>query len=118
MTKDEMIQAYSAPGRHYHNLSHIEDCLAALDGVTGLNAREREILTAAIWWHDIVYDPTRPDNEEESARLAEENIAPDLRYEVGRLIRLTKTHNVQPNDRLGTIMTSIDLAILGADAAA
>jgi len=117
MTKDEMTQAYSAPGRHYHNISHIEDCLAALESVTGLSVREREILTAAIWWHDIVYDPTRSDNEEESAKLAEENIAPDLRSEVGRLIRLTKTHNVQPRDRLGAIMISIDLGILGADAA-
>ena len=118
MTKDEMIQAYSAPGRHYHNLKHIEDCLAALDGVSGLSARERETLTATIWWHDVVYDPTRSDNEEESAKRAEENLAPDLRDEVGRLIRLTKTHNVQPGDRLGAIMVSIDLGILGADAAA
>lgn len=117
MTKDEMIQAYSAPGRHYHNIGHIEDCLAALESVTGLSAREREILTAAIWWHDVVYDPTRSDNEEQSAKLAEDNLAPDLRSEAGRLIRLTKTHNVQPGDRLGAIMISIDLGILGADAA-
>jgi predicted metal-dependent HD superfamily phosphohydrolase len=116
MTKDEMIQAYSAPGRHYHNLRHIEDCLATLDGVTGLSAGEREILTAAIWWHDIVYDPTRSDNEEESAKLAEENLTLDLRHEIGRLIRLTKAHDVQPSDRLGALMISIDLGILGADA--
>jgi predicted metal-dependent HD superfamily phosphohydrolase len=115
MTKDEMIQAYSAPDRHYHNLKHIEDCLAALDGVAGLSERDREVLTAAIWWHDIVYDPTRSDNEEESADLAEHNLAIDLRHDVGRLIRLTKTHNVQPGDRLGAIMISIDLKILGAD---
>lgn len=118
MTRDEMIRAYSAPGRHYHDVRHIEDCLAALDGVGGLIAREREILTAAIWWHDIVYDPTRSDNEEESAKLAEANLALDLRHEVGRLIRLTRTHNVQPGDRLGAIMISIDLGILGSDASA
>lgn len=117
MTQSEMIQAYSAPGRHYHNLKHIEDCLAELDGVEGLDARDRKILTAAIWWHDIVYDPTRSDNEEESAKLAERDLTSDLRDEAGRLIRLTKTHDVQPEDRLGAIMISIDLAILGAEAA-
>lgn len=118
MTREQLIQAYSAPGRHYHNLKHVEECLAALDGISGLDPREREILTAAIWWHDVVYDPMRSDNEEESARLAEQSLAPDLRPEVGRLIRLTKTHKVEPNDRLGAFMISIDLGILGADAAA
>jgi predicted metal-dependent HD superfamily phosphohydrolase len=118
MTTDEMIQAYSAPDRHYHNLMHIEDCLAALDGVAGLSERDRDILTAAVWWHDIGYDPARSDNEEESAKLAESNLAPDLRHDVGRLIRLTRTHNVQPGDRLGAIMISIDLKILGAEAPA
>ncbi len=36
MTHDEMIQAYSAEVRHFHNLKHIEDCLAMLDRVAGL----------------------------------------------------------------------------------
>jgi predicted metal-dependent HD superfamily phosphohydrolase len=54
--------------------------------------------------------------EEESAKLAEENLTLDLRHEVGRLISLTKAHDVQPSDRLGAIMISIDLGILGADA--
>ncbi|HTO63380.1 MAG TPA: phosphohydrolase [Bradyrhizobium sp.] len=118
MTRDEAVRAYSAPGRHYHNLKHIEDCLAALGGVAGLSAYDREVLTAAIWWHDIVCDPTRSDNEEESAKLAERDLAPELRHEVGRLIRLTRTHDVQPGDRLGAIMISIDLGILGSEPSA
>ncbi len=117
MTRDEMIQAYASPGRHYHDLTHIEDCLAKLDRVAGLSAADREILREAIWWHDVVYDPMRTDNEERSAELAEQNVAPDLRGEVARLIRLTRTHDVAPGDRLGAILISIDLSILGADAA-
>src|ERR1700712_926672 len=69
--RDELVAVYTAPGRHYHNLTHIEDCLGALAGLNGLSATEREILTEAIWWHDVVYDLTRADNEELSARLAE-----------------------------------------------
>lgn len=118
MTHDEMIAAYSATGRHYHNLKHIEDCLAALESVSGLSGRDREILTAAIWWHDIVYDATRSDNEELSARLAEQNVAAGLREEVGRLVRLTRSHHVEPDDHLGAVMISIDLCILGADPSA
>ena len=114
MNRDELVAAYTAPGRHYHNLRHIEDCLGALAAVDGLSAAEREILTEAIWWHDVVYDATRSDNEELSAQLAEARLRPDLRHEVGRLIRLTKTHQVERQDRLGAILISIDLSILGA----
>jgi len=117
MNRDELIAAYTAPGRHYHNLRHIEDCLGALAAVNDLSAAEREILTEAIWWHDVVYDPTRSDNEELSARLAEAHVRPDISQEVGRLIRLTKSHQVEPWDRLGAILISIDLSILGAEPA-
>jgi predicted metal-dependent HD superfamily phosphohydrolase len=117
MNHDELVAAYTAPGRHYHNPKHIEDCLGELAGVKNLSAAEREILTEAIWWHDVVYDATRSDNEELSARLAEQHIRPDLRREVGRLIRLTTLHQVAPEDRLGAILISIDLSILGAEPA-
>jgi predicted metal-dependent HD superfamily phosphohydrolase len=117
MNRDELMAAYTAPGRHYHDLKHIEDCLGALACVDNLSVTEREILTEAIWWHDVVYDRTRSDNEELSARLAEAHVRPDLRPEVGRLIRLTRTHQVEPEDRLGAILISIDLSILGAESA-
>ena len=115
MNRDELVAAYAAPGRHYHNLTHIEDCLGALARVDNLSAAEREILTQAIWWHDVVYDATRADNEELSARLAEAHVHADISREVGRLIRLTRTHQVLPDDRLGAILISIDLSILGAE---
>ncbi|CCD92908.1 conserved hypothetical protein [Bradyrhizobium sp. ORS 375] len=117
MTRDELIAAYRAAGRHYHDLGHIEDCLARLDAVADLDGRDREILTLAIWWHDVVYDPKRADNEEQSALLAERHVAPDLGKEVGRLIRLTRTHDVAPGDRRGALLVSIDLTVLGEDEA-
>jgi predicted metal-dependent HD superfamily phosphohydrolase len=117
MNREELAAAYTAPGRHYHNLAHIEDCLAALARMDNLSAAEREILSEAIWWHDVVYDSTRADNEELSAQLAEQHVRADISQEVGRLIRLTKTHNVAPHDRLGAILISIDLSILGAEPA-
>ncbi|WP_426426316.1 HD domain-containing protein [Bradyrhizobium genosp. A] len=115
MDRQELAAAYTTPGRHYHNLAHIEDCLAALVQVDGISAHEREILTEAIWWHDVVYDPTRRDNEELSAQLAERHVRVDIIHEVGRLIRLTKSHDVAADDRLGAILISIDLSILGAE---
>jgi predicted metal-dependent HD superfamily phosphohydrolase len=74
MNREDLVAAYNAPGRHYHNLAHIEDCLAALARVDNLSVAEREILSEAIWWHDVVYDATRTDNEELSAQLAEQHV--------------------------------------------
>ena len=117
MNREDLVAAYTAPSRYYHNLTHIDDCLAALARIDNLSAAEREILSEAIWWHDVVYDATRADNEELSAQLAEQHVRADISQEVGRLIRLTKTHNVAPGDRLGAILISIDLSILGAEPA-
>jgi predicted metal-dependent HD superfamily phosphohydrolase len=49
MNREELAAAYAAPSRYYHNLAHVEDCLAALVQVSGLSAHERDILTEAIW---------------------------------------------------------------------
>ncbi len=112
--------AYAEPRRRYHTLAHIEDCLARLAAVSDLSDRDRAVLTAAFWWHDAVYDPTRGDNEALSADLAARDLpklayAPEDVAEVARLILLTKGHQVPEGDPLGALMVSIDLSILGAD---
>ena len=117
MNREQLIAAYTTPGRYYHKLAHIEDCLTALARVEHLSPSERDTLSEAIWWHDVVYDATRADNEELSAQLAEQHVREDIAAEVARLIRLTKTHDVQAGDRLGAILISIDLSILAAEPA-
>jgi predicted metal-dependent HD superfamily phosphohydrolase len=111
--------AYDEPHRRYHTRAHIDDCLAKLAEVPDLIPLDRRLLTWAIWWHDAIYDPTRADNEERSARMACEELI-DLGAtraeadEVARLIRLTKGHAVEAGDPRGALIVSIDLSILGA----
>ncbi len=112
-------EAYQEPHRRYHTLVHIEDCLARLAALPDLDPHERELLAQAIWWHDAVYDPLRPDNEARSAELARQAMVatgvPEADIaEIERLILLTKGHTVEPGDRLGALLVSIDLSILGA----
>jgi predicted metal-dependent HD superfamily phosphohydrolase len=114
----ELEAAYAEPHRRYHTRAHIEDCLAQLNAMEGLTGPERRLLTWAIWWHDAIYDPTRADNEALSAEMAERDltgmgVAPAERDEVARLILLTAGHTVEPVDRLGAVLVSIDLSILG-----
>jgi len=110
--------AYAEPHRRYHSRAHIEACLALLAGQEGLSAGDRRLLEYAVWWHDAVYDPTRSDNEAVSADMARADLlalgeTPVVADEVARLILLTKGHTVAPGDRLGGLLVSIDLAVLG-----
>jgi predicted metal-dependent HD superfamily phosphohydrolase len=111
---------YRQPGRHYHNDKHLDDCLQLLETLGDLEARDRRVLRWSLIWHDSIYDPRRADNEERSAlRANRELIAAEVDMgeviDVTRLIRLTQGHEVERGDRLGAIIVSIDLAILGAD---
>ncbi len=58
-------------------MAHIEDCLAQVRASTDLTDGERNLLEAAVWFHDAIYDPTRQDNEAESARLARARLTAD-----------------------------------------
>jgi predicted metal-dependent HD superfamily phosphohydrolase len=112
---------YAGPGRHYHDVAHLDDCLAQLSRVEGLAEDDRRRLRLALLWHDVIYDPRRRDNEEASAErarqeLAAAGIAAAEVEEVVRLILLTKGHRVAEGDRRGALLVSIDLSILGAEA--
>ena len=112
--------AYAGPGRRYHDERHLDDCLRQLGGIQGLSERDERLLRWAILWHDAIYEPGLHDNEERSAELAERELTgcgvdAEEVAEVGRLVRLTKSHRCDPGDRLGALLISIDLAILGGD---
>jgi predicted metal-dependent HD superfamily phosphohydrolase len=51
--------------RHYHTLQHLSNMFELLDKVqAGLNDERRyQILALSIFFHDVVYDPRRKDNE-------------------------------------------------------
>jgi Uncharacterized protein conserved in bacteria len=70
----ELETAYNLPGRHYHTLQHIEQMLILLDEVKEACA-DLEALQLAIFYHDIVYNAQRKDNEAQSALIARERLA-------------------------------------------
>ena len=116
--KARLRAAYEAPQRRYHGMQHIADCLQDLAVAPGLTDETRLRLAYAIWWHDVIYDPTRNDNEAASAALAQRDLAalgeaPETCAEVARLICLTAGHQVGDDDPEGALLVSIDLAILG-----
>jgi predicted metal-dependent HD superfamily phosphohydrolase len=115
----DLAERYAGPDRHYHTLSHLADVLDWLDRLAAPAAPSAALRLAA-WFHDAVYDPRAADNEERSAALARERLAPlglpaALPDEVARLILLTKTHTAADADYDGLLLLDADLAVLGAD---
>lgn len=112
----ELEGYYSETHRHYHTLKHIESCLAHLDSIT-LKELKRN-LELAIWFHDVIYNPKKKDNEAKSAEfaalwLAKLSEPSDVISTVKHYIDLT-VHPSEPNTVEEKYLIDIDLSILGA----
>ena len=68
-THQALVNAYLEPQRHYHNLSHLQDCLAWLPKVQHLLEKPAEV-ELALWFHDAVYQPRSKTNEIDSVAWA------------------------------------------------
>lgn len=111
---------YAEPVREYHTLDHVAAVLRTIDE---LGADEPVADPVAVelagWLHDVVYDPTRSDNEAESARYARRalsmiRVPVSITDETARLVELTAGHDVEPGDLDGAVLIDADLAVLGA----
>ena len=99
-------------------ISHIAECLKELDRIRD-DAERPDELEVAIWFHDAVYIPGRPDNEEASAALAEHalsagGVATSVCERVRSLVLATR-HTAVAHGNDARLLADIDLAILGAD---
>ena len=108
----EIQLAYSETTRHYHTLKHLEEIYKELQPF-----RLTPLLKFAIFYHDIVYDVKRDDNEEQSALLAkkrlEELSVPSMFIEkISQLIIETKIHKA--SSKLNALFLDADLSILGS----
>lgn len=116
---DNLCRSYSEPHRKYHTLAHLTwlfDRLETHADEIGDPAR----LAFATWYHDIVYDPRRTDNEAKSAERAMKELdqlgaSSELRSHVVQLILATKHHTRGGRDYDDNIFLDADFAILGSD---
>jgi predicted metal-dependent HD superfamily phosphohydrolase len=120
--KADLTARYRAPDRFYHGLSHVE-ALLALAGEHRAVLADPEAVEAAIWFHDAIYDSTKKDNEEQSAKLAVERLSgkvePERLQRIVKMIEATKTHQVpdfadEGARRDAALFLDMDLSILGA----
>ena len=66
---NEISTAYSKSNRYYHTLQHLESLLRYLEDVKHQITNWNAVLFA-LYYHDIVYNALKHNNEEKSAALA------------------------------------------------
>jgi len=117
-----LIEQYAEPQRQYHNVFHIH-ALIQLQQAYQAVITDNESLLLAVFFHDIIYDVKRSDNEELSAEAAtaflqQTSYPADKIGKVAAFIRATQTHINTNNDSDLDHFLDFDLSILSADTGA
>lgn len=112
----DIDKAYSAAGRHYHNMQHLEQLYSSLSAVQD-QFKDPEVMWLALCYHDIVYETGRQDNEDQSAAFARDILTalqfPEYRVQqCTHMILATKSHTAAA-DKDTNYFTDADLSILG-----
>jgi predicted metal-dependent HD superfamily phosphohydrolase len=112
---DDLIRLYTESGRFYHDWHHLEHCLREFD-LTAHQMESPDAVEMALWFHDSIYVPGDPDNEQSSADLFTkwgENWFPSAFIDkICQLILITK-HLNPPCDRDESYIVDIDLSSFG-----
>ena len=112
---------YNSTNRHYHNFEHVSFMLSEAKKLES-EISDYDELCFAIWFHDIIYNPLKGDNEERSAECAKEFLD-KIKYDkkrnrkVQELILRTKDHIIQNgNENYDmNLFLDLDLLILGME---
>lgn len=115
MLGEGVLTRLSGPGRSFHDVRHLKDCLLALAELGG--AQRAEYL--ALWYHNSVVSGRRGHHEEASAAVAAtELFGAGLPWiEVGlvaRLVLVTSDHRPRPDVPGSDRVCDADLAGLAA----
>lgn len=115
---DEVETSYSGKDRHYHNLVHLNNLLLQLSEVKP-QIQDWDAVLFALFYHDLIYNPVRRDNEKKSAKRAAERLE-TLNFPAAgidkcvRLILATQGH-ITHDDHDVNLFTDADLSVLGSD---
>ena len=111
-----LLAGYQEANRHYHTLQHIDHCLGMFEQCKSL-LHDPDAVELAIWFHDVILDSGRRDNEARSAQLYLELSAgvqrEEMRQRVARLIMATLHDGASLDDADSIYMVDIDLSSFG-----
>jgi predicted metal-dependent HD superfamily phosphohydrolase len=113
---EDLTRSYSEKRRHYHNVQHLENLLGQLLAVQN-QVKNWNAVLFALYYHDVIYNTAKQDNEAKSAALAVEKMrvlgVPETEINHCQTIILaTQGHQIS-EDPDTNLFTDADLSILG-----
>jgi predicted metal-dependent HD superfamily phosphohydrolase len=109
-----LLSMWNEPHRHYHTQNHLLDLIDQINEAKSYldSHKNYEKLILCALFHDCVYDPTKSNNEEESAKFflrccQEKN--EDTKH-IYQMILDTKEHKSE--DKLSTMFNHFDMIIV------
>jgi predicted metal-dependent HD superfamily phosphohydrolase len=118
---DTVLSFYRSPGRHYHDARHLAWVVRHIAAIAGAHALDDiDAVVAAGFFHDAVYEPARPDNEQASAALAERALA-EIGWSANRcarvatMVQATAGHHLDRADADTQVLLAADLAVLASE---
>jgi predicted metal-dependent HD superfamily phosphohydrolase len=114
----EIETSYSTKKRHYHTLAHLENLLMQLTTIKD-QIKNWDTVVFTLFYHDIVYNSLKKDNEEKSAELAESRLksiaVPQPIIDNCKAQILATKQHLPSHDADTNYFTDADLSILGSD---
>ena len=112
----EIQNFHSDKKRHYHTLRHLENLHSQLTDIKG-EIQNWETILFTLFYHDIIYNSIKSNNEEKSAELAVKRMrqifVPKDKIELCKnQILATKSH-IKSTDSDTNYFTDADLSVLG-----
>ena len=113
---------YNESQRAYHSLQHIQQLFTQFEQIKH-HLNKPHIIALALFYHDVIYAPTRSDNELKSAEYAVKSLNSYLSAEqcqyIYALIMMTANHKLSEcsnsqNNFDAAYLLDMDLSILGA----
>jgi len=108
---------YSEPHRHYHTDQHLAECFEKVPTIIALAEHPAEV-RVGLWFHDVIYDTRRHDNEQRSADWArtaaqELGAGAESAQRIYDLVMFTR-HAAAPVGIDAEVLVDADLSVLGA----
>jgi len=124
---EDLLDRWSAPDRHFHNLRHLADVLHRVDELSQ-ETHEPDLVRLAAWYHGAVFDATRKvaaatqggEQTTVSANLARTQLTelgvPAVAVaRTARLVDSIDRHKPLPDDVDSAVLNDADLAMLASE---
>jgi len=115
---EEIEAKHSESTRHYHSLNHLLDLYKQLSTIKE-SIEDWHVILFTLFYHDIIYNARKTNNEEKSAELARKRMEQvgvpevDIQCCVNQILA-TKSHGISL-DSDTNLFTDADLSILGRE---